>query len=83
MACEGLSNAIKHAGASRVEISASVSAGSLVLIVVDDGVGGASVAGGTGLQGLADRVESAGGTLTVVSPVGEGTTLKAELPCGS
>ncbi len=56
--------------------------GCLVVEVADDGVGGADPAGGSGLRGLADRVEALGGSLEVVSPAGEGTTLRAEIPLG-
>ncbi len=49
--------------------------------VVDDGIGGADPADGSGLRGLADRVEVTGGTLRVTSPPGSGTRLWAELPC--
>ena len=51
--------------------------------VADDGVGGADDAAGSGLRGLADRVEALEGRLRVVSPPGAGTTVTAELPCGS
>lgn len=81
VACEALNNAIKHAQAKAVEISACVETHTLVLTVSDDGIGGATFRGGTGLQGLVDRVEAAGGTLSLVSPSGEGTTLTAQLPC--
>ena len=50
--------------------------------LVDDGIGGAASGGGSGLRGLADRVEALGGWLTVSSPPGRGTTLRAEIPCG-
>ena len=49
--------------------------------VRDDGVGGAAAEGGSGLRGLADRVEALGGRLVVDSPAGAGTTLRAEIPC--
>jgi signal transduction histidine kinase len=48
--------------------------------VADDGVGGADPAGGSGLRGLADRVEALGGSLEIASPEGGGTTLRAEIP---
>ena len=50
--------------------------------VADDGVGGAATGGGSGLRGLADRVEALGGRLRVESPAGEGTTVLAEIPAG-
>jgi signal transduction histidine kinase len=53
------------------------------LVIVDDGIGGAMVASGTGLSGLTDRVEAQGGTLLVHSSPGLGTRLEAEIPCGS
>ena len=49
--------------------------------ISDDGIGGAGAGGGSGLRGLADRVEALGGRLTVSSPPGRGTTVRAELPC--
>ena len=56
--------------------------GHLVVSVSDDGVGGASEAVGSGLRGLADRAAAHGGTLQIESRPGEGTTLRAQLPCG-
>jgi signal transduction histidine kinase len=53
----------------------------LTVEVSDDGIGGATAAGGSGLRGLADRVEALGGRFTVSSPPGRGTTLRAEIPC--
>jgi signal transduction histidine kinase len=50
--------------------------------VTDDGIGGAALQAGSGIRGLMDRVEALGGTLTVSSPPGRGTSLRAELPCG-
>ena len=57
------------------------SAGDLVVEIADDGVGGADVAGGSGLEGLTDRIEALGGRLEVESPVGGGTRVRAEMPC--
>ena len=54
--------------------------GRLSVEVADDGCGGADPASGSGLRGLADRVEALGGRLEVRSPAGEGTTVRAELP---
>jgi signal transduction histidine kinase len=82
IASEGLTNAVKHARASRISVSANRDNGSLVVIVSDDGVGGASEADGTGLRGLSDRVEAHQGALRVESTPERGTTLTAELPCG-
>jgi signal transduction histidine kinase len=81
--CEGLTNAIKHAGATRVTLSAGRVNGSLVVSIADDGVGGALARDGSGLHGLADRVAALGGTLRLESTAGAGTTLTAELPCVS
>jgi signal transduction histidine kinase/membrane associated rhomboid family serine protease len=83
IACEGLTNAVKHANASKVVLSAAKANGMLVMSVADDGVGGAAEAGGSGLRGLADRIAAQGGTLDIRSEPGAGTTLTAELPCGS
>jgi signal transduction histidine kinase len=55
--------------------------GNATLEVADDGVGGADAAGGSGLRGLADRVEALAGQLRVESPTGAGTRIRAELPC--
>jgi signal transduction histidine kinase len=52
-----------------------------VVEVVDDGIGGADTHGGSGLRGLADRVEALGGRLRVWSPTGGGTRVEAEIPC--
>ncbi len=78
--CEALANVAKHAAASRAEVSVARSNGRLVVCVSDDGVGGADIAAGTGLAGLADRVAAIEGTLTVKNdPVG-GARVTAELP---
>jgi len=83
IACEALTNATKHANASRISLSAQRRNGSLVICVADDGVGGAAPGDGTGLSGLRDRVGAHGGTLRIDSERGAGTRLTAELPCGS
>jgi len=83
IACEGLTNVVKHARATAVSLTAVRDHGSLVVRVADDGVGGAAPADGSGLTGLADRVLAAGGTFRVDSDAGKGTTLVAELPCAS
>jgi len=79
---EALTNAAKHSGAGEVRVAATREGGQLIVEVADDGVGGASAANGSGLRGLADRVEALGGRLSVASPPGRGTTLRAEFPCG-
>jgi signal transduction histidine kinase len=81
---EALANVVKHARASRASIAVTRRNGSLVVEVADDGVGGADADGdGSGLRGLADRVEALGGRLVVDSPTGEGTRVIGELPCAS
>jgi PAS domain S-box-containing protein len=78
---EALTNASKHARATRVQVHVSRSNGSAVVEVADDGVGSADQRRGSGLRGLRDRVEALGGELELESPVGAGTTLTARLPC--
>jgi signal transduction histidine kinase len=77
---EALTNAAKHADASRVDIVVTQAGDRLQVRVSDDGVGGAAFGGGSGLSGLADRVEALGGTLRIDSPAGAGTRLQADLP---
>lgn len=81
MASEALTNAAKHSHGSEVRMSATYEVGALIVEVTDDGIGGAGAHGGSGLRGLADRVEALGGRFTVSSPPGRGTTLRAEIPC--
>jgi signal transduction histidine kinase len=77
---EALTNAAKHADASRVQIALRAEEETLFLSVVDDGVGGAKLSGGSGLIGLKDRVEALGGTIDVASAAGSGTRLNVEIP---
>jgi signal transduction histidine kinase len=77
---ECLTNAVKHARASFVAVSARVEDDVLEVTIADDGVGGADLGHGSGLIGLVDRVEAIGGKLRVASPPGEGTTLTVRLP---
>jgi signal transduction histidine kinase len=77
---EMLTNAAKHASASVVEVEAEASGGSLRVCVRDDGVGGADPHSGSGLVGLQDRIEALGGTFSIHSPAGGGTTVSCELP---
>jgi signal transduction histidine kinase len=77
---EALANVAKYASASRAAVSVLARDGRLHVEVVDDGRGGAVIGGGTGLRGLADRVEALGGTLRLESPPGAGTRLAVELP---
>jgi signal transduction histidine kinase len=83
IASEGLTNAVKHSRAELVRLSARRANGNLVVAISDDGIGGAAPSAGSGLRGLRDRVEAHGGTLGLESEHGRGTTLTAELPCGS
>ena len=78
---ECLANVAKYAHASEASVAVSRSNGAAVIEVTDDGVGGASRDGGSGLRGLADRVEALGGTIGVSSPVGRGTRVRAQIPC--
>jgi signal transduction histidine kinase len=79
---ESLANVGKYAEASKATVDVSRSNGRLVVEITDDGIGGADTERGSGLRGLADRVEALGGRLRVWSPVGGGTRVVAEIPCG-
>jgi signal transduction histidine kinase len=79
---ESLTNVAKYAHASTASVDVVRANGDIVIDVADDGVGGADAAAGSGLRGLADRVEALGGRLRVTSPAGDGTRLHAEIPCG-
>ena len=79
VAAEGVANAVKHASQARVCIEVGCAAGSLSLLVRDDGAGGAVE--GAGLIGLQDRVRACSGALELRSPSGDGTTLTVVLPC--
>jgi signal transduction histidine kinase len=80
VASEALANIAKHAAASTVEIRVTASAELAAIELRDDGRGGAATDLGSGLRGLADRVEALGGRLLVSSPAGEGTSITAEIP---
>ncbi|MFI9168628.1 sensor histidine kinase [Streptomyces lincolnensis] len=80
--CESLANIGKHARATTATVSVVRDSGQVVIEVVDDGLGGADTEGGSGLRGLADRVEALDGRLLVWTPRGGGTRVRAELPCG-
>jgi signal transduction histidine kinase len=77
---EALTNTQRHAGASHARIRAISVEHRLELEIADDGVGGAEPRRGSGLRGLDDRVTALGGTLTIDSRAGEGTTVRASLP---
>lgn len=74
VSCEALTNAIKHSGASKLRLRLDMSGNGIVYVASDDGRGGADLRG-SGLTGLADRVDAVGGTLEIVSPRGHGTTI--------
>jgi signal transduction histidine kinase len=76
---EALTNAVKHATASQIDIAINRVDDAVVVTVADDGCGGADPSG-SGLQGLADRLAARGGQLRVVSPPGAGTTVTATIP---
>ena len=79
---EALANIAKHAHASSARVSVTLCDGCLQLSVADDGIGGADPSRGTGLRGLADRVQAMGGTLAVKSRPATGTEIRATIPCG-
>ena len=83
VACEALTNAVKHGSPSRVAVRAVREDETLVVTISDDGVGGAIVRRGSGLAGLRDRVAAHGGTFDVVSPQGGGTRIEVAIPCES
>jgi signal transduction histidine kinase len=73
----------KSAEATAASLRLTRTPGGVAIEIADDGVGGADAARGSGLHGLADRVEALGGQLLVTSPPGAGTVITAELPCAS
>lgn len=79
-AAELLTNVAKHSGAARASLDVRTSGDRLVLVVADDGHGGAHVGGGTGLRGLSDRVATVDGRLMIDSPPGGPTRVTVELP---
>jgi signal transduction histidine kinase len=80
MVAESLTNVARYAHAGGARVRARVEDGALCLEVSDDGVGGADPATGTGLRGLADRIQILGGSLEVTSPPDEGTRVMARIP---
>jgi signal transduction histidine kinase len=80
---EALANVDKHARASRATVRLRSNAQDVLIEIADDGIGGADDANGSGLRGLADRVEALGGQLGVVSKAGGGTTVTGVIPCAS
>ena len=82
IASEALANAAKHAQASVIGLRVQGDDSALTLSIRDDGIGGADPGRGTGITGLKDRVDALGGTISVLSPPGHGTTLHVRLPAG-
>ena len=80
---EALTNVVKHAAATEASVVLEQENGTLRVTVGDNGVGGASLAGESGLAGLRDRLEALDATLAFDSPTGGGTTVRAEFPCAS
>ncbi|MGQ0574679.1 MAG: ATP-binding protein [Pseudonocardia sp.] len=83
VAAEAVTNAVRHGAAGAIRITLRAATGSATVAVTDDGRGGARATPGGGLTGLADRVGALGGTFSVVSPLGRGTSVEAVLPCAS
>ena len=82
LVAEALTNVAKHAHATSAVVRVLQAGGRLVVDVTDDGVGGTDVAAGSGLRGLAERVEALGGRISVSSAPGDGTSIRARIPCG-
>ena len=80
-ACECLANVVKHSGARQAAVDLGYRDGVLSVTVRDDGAGGASLTGGSGLRGVARRLEVFDGTITLTSPAGGPTTARMEVPC--
>jgi signal transduction histidine kinase len=80
---EALTNAVKHSRARELAVNLERDNGHLRIEVRDNGVGGARPGDGTGMRGIADRLEAIGGRLLIHSPPGEGTVVQARLPCES
>jgi signal transduction histidine kinase len=77
---EALTNVTRYAGAGRATVAVACAGNTVTVEVADDGAGGADPAHGSGLRGLADRVEAIDGRLEIVSPPGAGTRIRAVLP---
>ena len=82
LVAESLTNAAKHADASEAWVEMTQTNEEVVVAIRDNGSGGASMDRGSGLRGLADRVETLGGQLELQSPAGDGTIVRATLPLG-
>ena len=79
---EALTNIEKYAQATSARVALALDDDEVMLEVTDDGVGGADATQGSGLQGLADRIEALAGSLSIDSPKGGGTSLRAKIPHG-
>jgi signal transduction histidine kinase len=79
---EALTNVAKHSRADAAQVRVERHGDTLGIVIRDDGIGGADLAG-QGLSGLADRVAGVDGRLSIDSPPGGGTVIRVELPCGS
>jgi PAS domain S-box-containing protein len=77
---EAITNVAKYAAASHITVTVDQAGDCTRVEVTDDGIGGADLAAGSGLRGIADRVEALNGHLQVISPIGVGTTVRAEIP---
>jgi signal transduction histidine kinase len=77
---EALANVAKHARATYVDVQVRLDGDLVAVLIADDGTGGADPSSGSGLKGIADRVEALGGRLRVLSRAGQGTRLLAEIP---
>ena len=80
VASEALANTAKYAGATSATVRVVAEHGHTVVEIADDGIGGADGRHGSGLHGLADRVDALGGTLHITSPPGGGTVVTADIP---
>jgi signal transduction histidine kinase len=83
LVAEALTNVVRYSSASHARVEVRREPDELVVEVHDDGVGGADMAAGTGLRGLADRIAALEGTLRVQSPPGGGTHVQARIPCAA
>src|SRR3954452_11256740 len=81
VAAEGLTNVARYANATRAEVCVRRGASMVSVEVSDDGIGGADPMSGSGLRGLSDRIAALDGVIEVTSPPGEGTRVKAAIPC--
>jgi len=77
---EALTNVARYARAREARVEIRRTGDGVVVVVTDDGVGGADIEGGTGLRGLQDRLAALGGTLAIDSPPGRGTRVEARIP---